>query len=164
MDSQNPLAEAMVINDDGLIEAVGTVLELEKQFPPFEKKINFYQKTIIPGLNDAHIHVWKIGHLRTFMLDLRGTKSIVEMQEKLCDFDKKNPTIPWIMARGINELNLIENRLPNKEDIDTVINHKPVFHLRLLLAISRILQMFLQLLKHDLRLIGLPMHQQQSAA
>ena len=130
MDSQNPLAEAMVINDDGLIEAVGTVLELEKQFPPFEKTINFYQKTIIPGLNDAHIHVWKIGHLRTFMLDLRGTKSIAEMQEKLCDFDKKNPTIPWIMARGINELNLIENRLPNKEDIDTIINHKPVFIIR----------------------------------
>ncbi len=86
MDDAFPKADSLVINDLGKIEAVGTEKNLRKQFNFFANEINFQGKTIIPGLNDAHIHIWKIGHLLTYMLDVRGVKSIVEFKEKLKDF------------------------------------------------------------------------------
>lgn len=123
-------ADSMVINNWGKIEAIGTEVELRKQFAAFSKEYDFKGKTIVPGLNDAHIHVWKIGHLRTNMLDVRGIKSIVEFKEKLKDFAHKNPNANWIMARGINEMVLEERRLPTKEDLDEVIIDRPVLVIR----------------------------------
>lgn len=130
MDNALPIADAMVINSLGKIEGVGTESEMRKQFVTFSNEINFQGKTILPGLNDAHIHVWKIGHLRTYMLDVRGVKSIVEFKRLLKDFVLKNPNSEWILARGINEMVLNEKRLPTKEDLDEVVKDKPVFVIR----------------------------------
>lgn len=130
MDDALAKADAMVLNDLGKIEAIGTATELRKQFGFFKEEVDFHGKTIVPGLNDAHIHVWKIGHLRTYMLDVRGVKSIVEFKQKLKDFAAKNPNSEWIMARGINEMVLEEKRLPTKEDLDEIITDRPVFVIR----------------------------------
>jgi predicted amidohydrolase YtcJ len=130
MDDAFPKADSMVINNLGRIEAVGTQNELRNQFDSFSSAIDFQGKTIVPGLNDSHIHVWKIGHLRTYMLDVRGVKSIVEFQKRLKEFAEKNPDSEWIMARGINEMVLEEKRLPTKEDLDEVISDRPVFVIR----------------------------------
>nr|WP_315213405.1 amidohydrolase [uncultured Flavobacterium sp.] len=130
MDAAYPKAESMVINDLGKIESIGTESEMLNQFDSFSEEINFHGKTIVPGLNDAHIHVWKIGHLRTYMLDVRGVKSIVEFKRVLKEFADKNPNSSWIMARGINEMVVEEKRLPTKEDLDEVIPHRPVFVIR----------------------------------
>lgn len=130
MDDAFPKADAMVINNLGKIEAVGTEIDLRNQFISFSEEFDFQAKTIVPGLNDAHIHVWKIGHLRTYMLDVRGVKSIVEFKEKLKDFAAINPNSKWILARGINEMLLEEKRLPTKEDLDEVISDRPVFVIR----------------------------------
>ncbi|WP_218043785.1 amidohydrolase [Flavobacterium franklandianum] len=130
MDDAFTKADSMVINKYGKIEAIGTENDLREKFFSFSKEFDFKGKTVVPGLNDAHIHVWKIGHLRTYMLDVRGVKSIIEFKEKLKDFAEKNPNINWIMARGINEMVLEEKRLPTKEDLDEVISDRPVFVIR----------------------------------
>ena len=130
MDSALPKADAMVISHLGKIEAVGAETDLRKQFNSFFEEVNFQGQTIVPGLNDSHIHVWKIGHLRTYMLDVRGVKSIVQFKKKLKDFAEKNPDSKWILARGINEMVLEEKRLPTKEDLDEVITDRPVFVIR----------------------------------
>lgn len=130
MESVLPKADSMVINHLGIIEAIGTEEEMRNQFHSFSEEIDFQGKTIVPGLNDAHIHVWKIGHLRTYMLDVRGVKSIVEFKKLLKEFADKNPSSYWIMARGINEMVLEEKRLPTKEDLDEVVSDRPVFVIR----------------------------------
>ena len=130
MDSALPKADAMVINHLGIIEAIGHEVDLRNQFDGFSNEIDFDGKTIVPGINDSHIHVWKIGHLRTYMLDVRGVKSIVEFKKMLKDFAEKNPNSKWILARGINEMVLEEKRLPTKEDLDEIITDRPVFVIR----------------------------------
>ena len=130
MDDAFPKADTLVINNLGIIEAIGEENELRNQFDSFSSTIDFQGKTIIPGLNDSHIHVWKIGHLRTYMLDVRGIKSIVEFKQKLKEFAEKNPKSNWIMARGVNEMVLEERRLPTKEDLDEVVSDRPVFVIR----------------------------------
>jgi predicted amidohydrolase YtcJ len=130
MDDAFPKADSMVINHLGKIEAVGTEKDLRNQFVSFSEEVDFKGQTIVPGLNDSHIHVWKIGHLRTYMLDVRGVKSIVEFKQKLQAFAEKNKDYDWILARGINEMVLEEKRLPTKEDLDEIISDKPVFVIR----------------------------------
>lgn len=87
-------------------------------------------KTVLPGFIDAHIHIWKVGNLKTFLLDVRGVKSIEELQDKLSDFIKHNPGNSWIQARGFNEANMKEGRLPTYADIDKVTTERPVWLIR----------------------------------
>ena len=84
----------------------------------------------LPIFNDAHIHIWKVGDLLTYMLDLRGVTSIAEMQAKLADFAKKKPKNEWILARGFNEALFADGRMPDRHDIDKVISDRPVHIIR----------------------------------
>jgi predicted amidohydrolase YtcJ len=84
----------------------------------------------LPIFNDAHIHIWKVGDLLTYMLDLRGVTSIAEMQAKIVDFAQKNPKNEWILARGFNEALFTDGRMPDRHDIDKVIVDRPVHIIR----------------------------------
>lgn len=130
MDNVLGKANAMVINEAGCIEAIGDLRDINRQFSSFDQIWDCENRTILPGFNDAHIHVWKVGQLRTFMLDVRGVQSIAEFQQRLKDFALKNPNLPWITARGINEMQLKEKRLPTKEDLDCVVPDRPVYVIR----------------------------------
>jgi predicted amidohydrolase YtcJ len=87
-------------------------------------------KVILPTFNDAHIHIWKVGDLLTYMLDLRGVKSIAEMQDKIADFARRNPDNEWILARGFNEANFPEGQMPTRYDLDKVLKDKPLHVIR----------------------------------
>ncbi len=124
-DPENPLANAMEIREDK-ITAIGDFKDFSKGISS-EEKIDMQGKTILPGFFDAHAHLWKIGDLLTFNLDLRDARSIKEIQQLLKDFSEKNPHLKWIRARGFNETMMKENRLPTKKDIDVIVSDKPVF-------------------------------------
>ncbi len=58
-------------------------------------------------------------------LDLKGTKSIDELKNKLKEYYEKNKDLSFIYGRGWDQENL--GRWPNKYDLDEVIKDKPVF-------------------------------------
>lgn len=126
---QQPNAEAFAVAK-GKIIAVGKNEEMLALQQANTLLVDAKRKAILPGFIDAHIHIWKVGNLKTFLLDLRGTKSIAEMQDKLSDFIKKNPGKGWIQARGINEANIKEGRLPTKEDLDNITKERPLWVIR----------------------------------
>src|SRR6185503_9244142 len=129
-DQKNPRASAFAINGNKIV-AVGSDEEILRLQTPNSKLQTLNNKTILPGFNDAHIHIWKVGNLLTYMLDLRGVKSIDEMQERLLDYAKKNPQLEWIQARGFNEALFPDQRMPTKIDLDKVISDKPVAVIRI---------------------------------
>ncbi|MCB0375338.1 MAG: amidohydrolase, partial [Sinomicrobium sp.] len=120
-----PRANAMVIAGN-IIKAVGDYDEIRQKYHASEQ-IDMEGRTVLPGFFDAHAHVWKIGDLLTFNLDLRGVNSIEEIQQRLKRFSARNKDLKWIRARGYNEALLREGRLPTKHDIDEVVRDKPVF-------------------------------------
>ncbi|MBK8564426.1 MAG: amidohydrolase, partial [Saprospiraceae bacterium] len=107
--------------------AVGRIADLGSLAHANTQRIDLQGKTLMPGFFDAHIHVWKVGDLLTFNLDLRGVGSIEEMQDKLRDFAAQHPELQWIRARGFNEAQLKEGRLPTRYEIDKVVTDRPVF-------------------------------------
>jgi len=122
---QEPECTAFAISK-GKFVAVGDdnfVLQLKS---PQTLLFDLENKTVLPGFNDAHIHIWKVGNLLTSLLDLRGVKSLDEMQRKLIEYANKNPQLEWILARGFNEANFPDKKMPDKFDLDKIISDRPV--------------------------------------
>lgn len=124
-----PNAQAFAV-DTGRIIAVGNNEEILALQQTNTKLVDAEGKTVLPGFIDAHIHIWKVGNLKTFLLDLRGSASLEEMQDRLSDFIKRNPGNGWIQARGINEANMKEGRLPTKKDLDKITTERPLWVIR----------------------------------
>lgn len=118
-----------VVTENGKIQFVGKARNLPSHWKNHEK-IDVQGKKIVPAFYDTHVHIWKVGQLKTTLLDLRGVASLEAMQEKIKDFSAKNPHFEWILARGFNEGLWKERKIPQKEDIDKVITDKPVYIIR----------------------------------
>ena len=124
-----PNAQAIAVNE-GKIIAVGTNEELLALKESHTKIIDASGKTLMPGFNDTHIHVWKVGNLKTFLLDVRSAKSKDEMLEMLSSSNKKNAGNSWLTARGFNEALWSNATLPTKNDLDKVSTIRPVMVIR----------------------------------
>jgi hypothetical protein len=89
-----------------------------------EKSIDLNNHLVLPGLHDAHLHVYGVG-LQKSQLDLKDTRSIGEIQNKLQAYSKNRTG--WIVGRAWDQDYLIEKRMPTRFDIDEVISDRPVF-------------------------------------
>jgi hypothetical protein len=128
-DKSRPAASAFAVSQ-GKIVAVGSDEEILSLRTPPSQVSDLNLQTVLPGFNDAHIHIWKVGNLMRYMLDVRGVKSMDELQQKLLDFSRKNPQLEWIQARGFNEALFPDKRMPTKRDLDEVISDRPVSVIR----------------------------------
>ncbi len=127
-DPSQPTAESVLVENDK-IKLVGRQADLLPAISSSTQLFDLNSSTLLPGFHDAHIHVWKVGHLLTYMLDLRGVGSIRELQEKLAAFAQKTDS-QWVLGRGFNEANLAEQRLPTRSDIDEAVPDRPVWLIR----------------------------------
>ncbi len=121
--------EAILVKN-GHISAIGDLFDLEKRANTDVLVVDLNGKTLMPAFNDAHIHIWKVGDLLTFMLDLRGVKSLAEIQAKIADFAEKNPQNAWILARGFNENHFQNGQMPTRFDLDAVVSDRPCYVIR----------------------------------
>ncbi|MBC8047160.1 MAG: amidohydrolase, partial [Fimbriimonadaceae bacterium] len=124
-DKRKPKATAFALENKKYI-AVGNDNDILQLKNDETEIIDLQNKTVLPGFNDAHIHIWKVGNLMTYTLDLRGVQSVEEMLDKINDYHKNNPQLKWIQARGFNEANFPDKRIPNKNDLDKITTEKPI--------------------------------------
>ena len=121
--------DAIAINGN-TIEAIGRYQELKSLIQPGTQVIDAGGKTLMPGFNDSHIHIWKVGNLKTFMLDVRGVKSKDELVQLIKEYHQKNPHLQWITARGFNEAAWQEKSMPTKDELDKTGIEKPIYLMR----------------------------------
>ncbi len=128
-DSGQPQVEALGVVGD-TIACIGTLEKVRADMSGGVEEIDLQGHTLLPAFNDAHIHIWKVGDLLTCLLDLRGVRSMEEMLDKIADFAQKNPKNTWIMARGFNEAHFPDGRMPDRFDLDKVVNDRPCHIIR----------------------------------
>lgn len=130
----HPLADEQRVEaiwiKEGKVAGIGSLTQLQSQAGSGIALNDLQGKTLLPGFHDPHIHLWKVGDLLTFMLDLRGVSSIAEMQDRLREFAARHPERPWILARGFNEANLVEGRMPDRYDLDRAVPDRPCYVIR----------------------------------
>ena len=130
----------------GKVAGVGSLMQLQSQAGNGVELQDLQGKTLLPGFHDPHIHLWKVGDLLTYMLDLRGVTSIAEMQDRLREFAARHPDRPWILARGFNEANLAEGRMPDRYDLDRAVPDRPCYVIRTCAHIAVVNSMVFSLL------------------
>lgn len=82
-----------------------------------------------PGFTDAHAHLIGIG-LREMTLNLEGTKSITELQDRVRGAAADLPAGETLYGRGWIETHWPEGRFPTRQDLDAVTTEHPVILVR----------------------------------
>lgn len=90
------------------------------------RRIDLAGRTLVPGFNDAHAHVWKIGQLLTSMLDLRRVQGIEDVVGAVKALADRSPQDAWLLGRGYNEAAMRERRPPTRDDLDRASPRHPV--------------------------------------
>jgi predicted amidohydrolase YtcJ len=119
-----PRASTIVVRGDRIL-AVGDD-RAAAAAAPGATRIDLRGRTVVPGFNDAHAHIWKIGHLLTTMLDLRGVASLDALVDRVSGFRSSLPPGAWLLGRGFNEAAMAEKRLPTRQDLDRAAPDQPV--------------------------------------
>ena len=120
-----PPAQAVGVRD-GRIAVVGRTADVLNAATASTDRIDLGGRTLIPGFNDAHAHVWKIGHLLTTMLDVRRVASIEDLVNRVRRFSSRLSADAWLLGRGFNEASLREQRAPTRDDLDRAEPRRPV--------------------------------------
>jgi len=91
-----------------------------------EDRIDGGGATVLPGLIDAHAHVYGLGFLKT-SLDITGVPSVDEAASRIRDYAAENPHSRWILGRGWNQVLWPVKEFPTAAHIDAVVSDRPVW-------------------------------------
>ncbi|RIH87564.1 amidohydrolase [Calidithermus roseus] len=115
--------EAVALRE-GSVLAAGRVSELEPLLSPTTRRIDLEGQTLLPGFNDAHVHVWKVGQLRTTLLDLRSVESLEAFYTAVRERAKTLQPGQWLWGRGWNEARM--GGWPDRSALDAIAPRNPV--------------------------------------
>lgn len=91
------------------------------------KIIDCQGKTLVPGFNDAHCHIFAfIRKLGSIDLSPPAVRSIADIKAAVRKRAKAIPAGNWITATDYNEFYLAEKRHPNRRDLDEAAPEHPL--------------------------------------
>jgi predicted amidohydrolase YtcJ len=131
MAKEGEFVQALAVKD-GKVLATGSnarVLQLKREHT---QVIDAGGRTVIPGLNDSHLHVIREGLNYNMELRWDGVTSLKRALQMLKEQAARTPDGEWVkVVGGWNEYQFEEKRLPTLEEINAAVPDKPVFILYL---------------------------------
>jgi predicted amidohydrolase YtcJ len=110
---------------DGRIKAIGEYATL-KAAAGKAKEIDGGGQTVLPGLIDAHGHVTELGD-QLQRVDLRGSKTLDEALQRIAEFARTHPDLPWLIGRGWNQVLWPGQAFPTAAALDKIVGDRPAF-------------------------------------
>ncbi len=121
--------EAIAVRGDR-IEAVGKNSDIEKLKGPQTQVIDLGGHFMMPGFNDAHLHLADAG-LNRLRVDLTGVKSLDELRTRVQKKVEESKAGEWILGGGWDETLWPVKATPTRWDLDEVSDGHPVFLVRI---------------------------------
>ena len=116
------VANALVVKDGKILE-IGLKPELELKYNITET-YDAQGMTIVPGLIDAHAHLYNLG-LALQQVNLVGTTSFDEVVERVKKFQQEK-NADYIIGRGWDQNDWDTKEFPNKKIFDSLFPNTPV--------------------------------------
>ncbi|GGY72723.1 amidohydrolase [Pseudoduganella plicata] len=130
-DTSNPVASAVAI-EDGKFLAVGDADDVMRHRTPDAQVVDLNGRTVIPGLNDSHLHLIRGGLNYNLELRWEGVPSLADALRMLKEQALRTPSPQWVrVVGGWNEFQFAERRMPTIEDLNAAAPDTPVFVLHL---------------------------------
>lgn len=122
-DSRHPEADAIAVVGDRIVD-VGADERINAWRGELTRVVDAEHRRVIPGFNDAHVHVVDAG-IALEQVDLRDATDAAEITRRIGERARTNPG-EWIVGGRWNA-RLADGDLPPRLAIDDVTNGTPVF-------------------------------------
>lgn len=124
----NEFVRAVAVKD-GIILDAGESDPIIKTFRSKSTTVvDLKGRTVIPGINDSHIHIIREGLHYNSELRWDGVKTLKRAMEMLKEQAARTPPGVWIkVIGGWNEFQFEEKRQPTLDEINAAVPDKPVF-------------------------------------
>ncbi|QGZ39625.1 hypothetical protein IP92_01917 [Pseudoduganella flava] len=130
-DKSNPAATAVAIAD-GKFLAVGDEAHVMRHRTPDAQVIDLNGRTVVPGLNDSHLHLIRGGLNYNLELRWEGVPSLADALRMLKEQALRTPSPQWVrVVGGWTEFQFAERRMPTLDEINAAAPDTPVFVLHL---------------------------------
>jgi predicted amidohydrolase YtcJ len=131
LEKTKPSVSAVGIRGNRFVVA-GTRSEAMRFRGPATKILDLQGATVIPGLNDSHMHPIRGGLNYNMELRWDGVPSLADALQMLKDQARRTPPPQWVrVVGGWTEFQFVERRMPTLDEINSVAPDTPVFVLHL---------------------------------
>jgi predicted amidohydrolase YtcJ len=131
IDKEQPMATAVAIKD-GKFFAVGDAQAAMRHRGSATQVIDLNGRSVVPGLNDSHIHLIRGGLNYNLELRWEGVPSLADALRMLREQALRTPHPQWVrVVGGWTEFQFVERRMPTLDEINAAAPDTPVFILHL---------------------------------
>jgi len=125
-DAQFSIGEAFAVAGDRFV-AIGKNVEVRKLAGPSTRVVNLGNRTVVPGLEDIHLHNAGGG----LVVDLSSARTLADVLAAVGERARALGPGELVVSNGDwHEAQLQEQRLPLRRDLDTVSPNNPVVLVR----------------------------------
>src|SRR5471032_586619 len=114
---------SLAFDDGGKIIAVGGEKAVAAKAPRAQH-IDVQGKTLLPGLIDAHGHVFELGEIAS-AAELYSSTSLAGTVKSVADFSAAHPERTWVMGFGWNQEIWKLGRFPTAAELDAAVGDRP---------------------------------------
>jgi predicted amidohydrolase YtcJ len=124
VDDSHPFVSALAVRD-GRVQFIGSVAEAMLLRGPSTRVLDATGKTVIPGMTDAHAHLFGLGEfLRS--IDLTDTRSFDEIVSRVAAKVGETPSGRFIVGRGWDQNKWGDTRFPTHDALSRISPNNPV--------------------------------------
>jgi predicted amidohydrolase YtcJ len=124
VDETHPFVSAMAVRE-GRVQFVGSEREALLLRGPSTRMLDAGGQTIIPGMVDAHGHLFELG-TSLHNLDLTDTRSYAAIVARVAARLKDMPANRWLVGRGWDQNKWGDTRFPTHQELTRVSPNNPV--------------------------------------
>ena len=127
IDASNPKAEALAVLH-GRVLAVGSTEEIKALAGPNTRVIALGGRTLMPGINDNHMHPPMYGAALTSIdATAQAVSTLKEITDKFGEAASSAGSGEWLLGRGYDDTRLDVQRHPTRYDLDAVTGDHPAY-------------------------------------
>lgn len=124
VDDDHPFVQALAVRD-GRVQFVGSMREAMLLRGPATRMVDANGQTVIPGMVDAHAHLFGLGEF-LHNIDLRSTTSYDQIVTIIAGHVKETPSGRWILGRAWDQNKWGDTRFPTHDALSRVSPNNPV--------------------------------------
>lgn len=109
----------------GDISDVGSDVAILAQKTAHTTIVDLRGKFVMPGFNDAHVHLFTAGQQQVLSVNLTGTRSLAEMLDRIRTFAASARPGSWILGGGWDQTLWTDKTFPSRQQIDAVTTGHP---------------------------------------